>query len=105
MPNKPPRLAIPGQQTAAERRKQFDQQRSRLEYRRWYSTARWRKSRDWFLSLNPLCKHCELEGYTTAATEVDHRVPHRGDEQLFWDCDNWSPLCQSCHSRKTAGGG
>jgi 5-methylcytosine-specific restriction endonuclease McrA len=33
----------------------------------------------------------------TAATVVDHIVPHRGNEALFWSIDNWQPLCQPCH--------
>ena len=37
-------------------------------------------------------------------TVVDHIVPHRGDARLFWDEDNWQPLCKSCHDRKTGGG-
>jgi 5-methylcytosine-specific restriction protein A len=36
------------------------------------------------------------------ATEVDHKVPHRGDQDLFWDTSNWQSLCKPCHSAKTA---
>ena len=37
------------------------------------------------------------------AKEVDHIIPHKGNMKLFWDSDNnWSPLCKSCHSKKTA---
>jgi 5-methylcytosine-specific restriction protein A len=36
------------------------------------------------------------------ATIVDHVVPHRGDQRLFWDQGNWAPACKSCHDRKTA---
>jgi 5-methylcytosine-specific restriction protein A len=35
------------------------------------------------------------------ATVVDHIIPHRGDEKLFWDRDNWQALCKSCHDHKT----
>lgn len=41
-------------------------------------------------------------GKVTAATEVDHIVPHRGDERLFRDEKNLQSLCRPCHSRKTA---
>ena len=28
------------------------------------------------------------------ATEVtDHVIPHKGDQALFWDHDNWQPAC------------
>ena len=31
------------------------------------------------------------------AIAVDHVTPHKGDEALFFDEDNWSPLCKPCH--------
>lgn len=34
----------------------------------------------------------------TLAKVADHVVPHRGDDELFWDGDLQS-LCVSCHSR------
>jgi 5-methylcytosine-specific restriction protein A len=36
------------------------------------------------------------------AAVVDHITPHGGDEALFWDRDNWQPLCKPCHDAKTA---
>ncbi len=38
----------------------------------------------------------------TAATDVDHIQPHRGDMTLFWDSSNWQPLCHRHHAQKTA---
>lgn len=35
----------------------------------------------------------------TAAQVVDHVVPHRGNQALFWDRANWQPLCSSHHNR------
>jgi shikimate kinase len=32
------------------------------------------------------------------ATVVDHIKPHRGDQALFWDKNNWQPLCTHCHA-------
>lgn len=40
-------------------------------------------------------------GRLTQATVVDHIVPHRGDQKLFWDESNWQPLCKPCHDKKT----
>ena len=62
----------------------------------------WRKAAQTFLKRHPLCALCEREGLVTAATCVDHTKPHKGNKQLFWDATNWQPLCQSCHSKKTA---
>ena len=28
---------------------------------------------------------------------VNHKVPHRGDQALFWDRANWEPLCHDDH--------
>jgi len=41
------------------------------------------------------------EGCYTKATDVDHIVPHRGDQRLFWDESNWQALCHRHHSIKT----
>nr|WP_246413968.1 HNH endonuclease [Martelella radicis] len=32
------------------------------------------------------------------AALVDHKIPHRGDQRLFWDRTNWQPLCHHCHN-------
>lgn len=66
--------------------------------------ARWRKVRASFLQRNPLCNECLKRGIITPATVVDHIIPHRGDRKLFWDEQNWQPLCKSCHDRKTGSG-
>ena len=62
---------------------------------------RWQEARKHFLSSNPLCVVCKREGVITLATHVDHIKPHRGDMKLFWNRNNWQPLCASCHSNKT----
>ena len=63
--------------------------------------ARWRKARALFLRQNPLCAECHKNGVLTPATVVDHIIPHRGDAVLFWDKQNWQPLCKDCHDKKT----
>lgn len=70
--------------------------------KRGYGPA-WQKARKGYLLRHPLCVHCLEHGLVTAATDVDHIVPHRGDPTLFWDFDgNVQALCKACHSRKTA---
>lgn len=65
---------------------------------------KWQKAREAFLKHpeNVLCRACTELGLVVVATVVDHIVPHRGDQGLFWDRDNWQPLCKTCHDRKTA---
>ncbi|MBS7837378.1 HNH endonuclease [Wohlfahrtiimonas chitiniclastica] len=59
---------------------------------------KWQKTRELFLKENPLCVYCERNGIITSANVVDHIEPHRGDQALFWDRNNWQSLCSSCHS-------
>ena len=66
--------------------------------------GRWRKARALFLRQHPLCVSCQAEGKIVPATVVDHIIPHRGDQALFWDKGNWQPLCKSCHDKKTGRG-
>ncbi len=66
--------------------------------------ARWRAARKRYLSRHPLCVECLKENKLTPATVVDHIIPHRGDQKLFWDENNWQPLCRDCHDRKTGEG-
>ena len=59
--------------------------------------TRWRKLRRNYLTANPLCVMCKADGYTKAATELDHKVKHNGNKALFYDRDNLQGLCPSHH--------
>lgn len=63
--------------------------------------SKWAKARKTYLGRNPLCVECIDELRVTPATEVDHIIPHRGSQTLFWDTDNWQALCKPHHSAKT----
>ncbi|WP_195612703.1 HNH endonuclease [[Clostridium] symbiosum] len=63
--------------------------------------SRWRRARSRFLKAHPLCVRCQEQGRLVKASVVDHIVPHRGDEKLFWDKSNWQALCKNCHDSKT----
>ena len=65
---------------------------------------RWQKVRKIYLRRNPLCFECLKEGRIEPATVVDHIEPHRGDNEKFWNEDNFQSLCERCHNRKTAKG-
>ena len=66
--------------------------------------ARWREARALFLKQHPLCAFCQAEGKIVPATVVDHIIPHRGDQRLFWDQTNWESLCKECHDKKPGSG-
>lgn len=61
----------------------------------------WQKARSRFLKAHPLCEKCRVQGKLVKATVMDHIIPHRGDEKLFWDEGNWQSLCKPCHDKKT----
>jgi 5-methylcytosine-specific restriction enzyme A len=61
---------------------------------------RWQQMRQWLLAREPLCRQCQAEGKTTAATEVDHITPlAQGGAHA---AANLQPLCRDCHQRKSA---
>lgn len=61
--------------------------------------GKWRKARLLYLADNPLCVFCSDRGIVEAATVVDHIIPHKGDQKLFWKQSNWQPLCTTCHNK------
>lgn len=60
--------------------------------------AKWQRYRAAYLVKHPLCVMCEQQGRVTAATVVDHIIPHRGDTALFWREANHMALCAHCHN-------
>ena len=63
---------------------------------------KWRVARSEFLIQNPLCVTCLSLNKVESAKVVDHIIPHKGDDKLFWRRSNWQALCIVCHNRKTA---
>lgn len=60
---------------------------------------RWMKARNTYLAKHPLCVMCKADGLIVCAEVVDHIIPHRGDQELFWDSKgNWQSLCKPCHN-------
>ena len=64
--------------------------------------SQWRRQRKAFLNRNPLCEYCLQIDKISAAEVVDHRIPHKGDDTLFWDVANWQALCKPCHDKTKA---
>lgn len=95
-------------------RQRLDERRG-TAHERGYTSA-WQRARAAFLQKHPLCVQCAEVPRVNAATVVDHVIPHRlkealdsGDavriaaaKALFWDRQNWQPLCKPHHDRKTA---
>ncbi len=94
-----PRI-VPNGQKYCEQHKKCHPEDIRSASSRGYG-SRWRRESKTFLKAHPLCAECERNGRFVKATVVDHLKPHRGNEELFWDRNNWQPLCKPCHDRKT----
>lgn len=84
----------------AQRRRDGDRMRGTASQRGY--DHNWSKARTAYLHAHPLCVQCGSTGRIVPAKVVDHIIPHRGDQTLFWDENNWQALCFGCHSRKTA---
>lgn len=104
-PNKPCRhpgcaRLVPSGQTYCEEHLPLHPEYTRSAAARGYN-SRWNKARKVYLADHPLCAECLRCGKYTAATVVDHIIPHRGNNELFWDESNWQSLCKRCHDKKT----
>lgn len=51
------------------------------------------------MARSPLCERCEAAGFVVPATVVNHRKPHKGDVDLFFDPGNHQSLCAPCHDQ------
>jgi len=76
-----------------ERNKRHDANRPSARQRGY--TRDWERARADFLKHYSVCANANCRAQ---ATVVDHIIPHRGDQDLFWDRSNWQPLCLHCHN-------
>lgn len=83
----------PGWQSEADRRRAYDGAKARH-----YTKRRWYHLRAAYLATHPLCE-C---GCGHAASVVDHKQPHNGDDALLYAWDNLQAMTKQCHDRKTA---
>ena len=114
MPYKPKRpCAFPGcgrlaerEQFCAEHRQTTNRQYNRFERdpvsNKRYGRA-WKRIRDRYIRLHPLCEECRRENRLTAAEEVHHIFPlSKGGGN---EAGTLMALCKPCHSRITVQSG
>jgi 5-methylcytosine-specific restriction enzyme A len=65
---------------------------------KYYGNQLWRRARINFLAEHPLCVMCEADSKIEPANVVDHIIPHKGDQELFWAQGNWQALCRWHHN-------
>ena len=76
--------------------------RNAPSWRGWYKTARWEKVRQAaFLRDRWTCQRsgelCLGRGQEPNAPVANHKIPHRGDPQLFWSLDNIETVTKRVH--------
>jgi len=95
MPTMPGLFRPDGKQSAKQVRQEADKRRGTARERGY--TSRWDREATVFKRNNPLCLGCQAVGRTAAAVVVDHTMPHRGDQKLFWERANRQPSCKWHH--------
>lgn len=105
MPSAPPRLCscantVPSGKRCACQIKGDRARKARHDRNRPTAAARgynhvWRKAREAYLATHP---HCNHPGCNVPASHVDHIIPHKGDDTLFWNRANWQALCAHHHN-------
>ena len=73
-----------------------------VHWRAWYETERWRKLRlEVLLRDAYTCKQtgvlCIGQYPAPNSPVVDHKIPHHGDEKLFWDPENLQTVSKAYH--------
>lgn len=91
----------PGEQFTKRRQKEIQNRynKARPERHQFYSSAAWRKLRDWYRKEHPLCEACQERGLVKVAQLVDHIVEIK-DGGAPLDPANLQSLCGTCHNRK-----
>lgn len=93
MPIKPP-IFRPARQCQPQQ--VYERERGSARQRGY--TTHWDTQARHYKHENPLCLGCEAVGRVTATSVVDHIIPHRGDQKLFWAPENRQPACDPHHN-------
>ena len=68
---------------------------------RFYSSARWKKCRAAYLSINPFCERCKRLGLVRPAELVHHKIylddSSYSDPGVSLNFENLEALCFDCH--------
>lgn len=88
-----------GETLAKKRKREVERKRYLDGKSNLYKTQRWQRLRKMVIAEQPICI---VEGCSRLTTDVDHVLPHRGKEELFFAYDNLQGMCKKHHSRKTA---
>jgi len=92
-----PRLGLPLKFLEDDARAVSRGRDDRLEWRKWYKTARWQKLRMQVL-IEAAFTCCRCGAVRPSPLMVaDHRKAHKGNAAMFWDRGNLQAMCKACH--------
>lgn len=77
-------------------RKRYNKYERSPDTNRKYGRA-WKRIRDRYITLHPLCERCKGNGRLTPAVEVHHKLPVSQGGQH--NKENLMALCRSCHNK------
>lgn len=92
---------------APSRKKEIDTRRNN-KWNKYYQNPKWKKLRQWYMSLHPICADCMINGRSVPATELHHIRPfgtgetEREKMELLLSPDNLVALCSECHDKRHA---
>ncbi len=79
----------------------LDRKRSAMEpWRAWYKTKEWQRLRQQtFIRDGFQCQMVGCGAIKSPSVQLvcDHKTPHRGSRELFFDPANLQTLCKTCH--------
>lgn len=79
-------------------RKAADAKRRKTQpWRSWYQTPAWRVRREKQRAKTPWCEPCKREGRTRPFFAANHKEPHGGDREKFFQGELES-VCENCHN-------
>ena len=87
-------------------RKEEHNTRRNNKWNKYYQNPKWKKLRDWYMSLHPICADCMIEGRSVPATELHHKIPFSTGNteeermELLLSPDNLVALCSECHDKR-----
>jgi len=70
-------------------------------WRAWYNLKRWKLLRMAAFERDLFTCQCGCGTIEPDTSQLvgDHKIPHRGNPDLFWDIDNVQTLTKPCHDR------
>ena len=101
-----PTINLPKRQRREGESQRNEKTPMRMLRQKAYQNTTWRKLRNDFIKMNPLCADCLNEGKVVPAEDIHHiHSPFKNGEinwALLLDPNNLVSLCKDCHGKRHA---